>query len=76
MHSALKFAFIAGLTFLIAAEVAYGQALPPIYGTGDPCVQQHMKSDGPLAPQECRKVYNMQDRSNQHIHSRKLDAGR
>ncbi|MGE5844104.1 MAG: hypothetical protein ACM32K_04305, partial [Syntrophaceae bacterium] len=65
MNTALKFAFIAGLTFLIAAEVAYGQALPPNDGTGDPRVQQHMKSDGRLAPQECRMVCNMQDRSNQ-----------
>ena len=50
MHSALKFAFFAGLTFLIAAEVAYGQALPPYYGTSDPGVQQCMKFDGRFAP--------------------------
>ncbi|MGE5800037.1 MAG: hypothetical protein ACM337_06890, partial [Syntrophaceae bacterium] len=60
MLSALKFAFFAGLTFLIAAEMAYGQALPPNDRTGGPCFQQHMKFDGRLAQQECRKVYNMQ----------------
>ena len=36
MHSVFKFAFIAGLTFLVAAEVAYGQAQAPDYGTNDP----------------------------------------
>ena len=71
MHSALKFAFIAGLTFLIAAEVAYGQAQHPNYAASDPGVQQRMKSDGRFAPKECQKLHNMQDRSRQDIDKQK-----
>jgi hypothetical protein len=44
MHSVFKFAFIAGLTFLVAAEVAYGQAQAPNYGTNDPGIQQRMQN--------------------------------
>jgi len=63
MHSAFKFAFIAGLTFLVAAEVAYGQAQN--YGTNDPGVQQRMQ--------------NQQQRIDQGINSGQLtpkEAGR
>jgi hypothetical protein len=80
MHSVLKFAFIAGLTFLVAAEVAYGQAQAPNYGTNDPGIQQRMqnqeqrmKSDGQLMPKERQKLHNMQDRSSNHIYRQKHD---
>jgi hypothetical protein len=62
MGSVLKFAFIAGLTFLVAAEVAYGQAQDPKYGTNGPGIQQRvqnqeqrMKSDGQLTTYERQK---------------------
>jgi hypothetical protein len=42
MNTALKFAFIAGVTFLVAAEVAYGQT--QTYGTNDPGIQQRMQN--------------------------------
>jgi hypothetical protein len=112
MGSVLKFAFVAGLTFLVAAEVAYGQAQAPNYGTSDPGIQQRMqnqeqridqgvksgaltpketgrleaeqakirqmeqrmKSDGQLTPNERQKLNNMQDRSSQHIYNQKHDA--
>ena len=66
MHSVFKFAFIAGLTFLVAAEVAYGQAQAPSYGTNDPGIQQRMQnqeqridqgvSSGALTPKEAGKL--------------------
>jgi CRISPR/Cas system-associated endoribonuclease Cas2 len=66
MYSVLKFAFIAGMTFLIAAEVAYGQAQAPSYGTSDPGIQQRMQnqeqridqgvSSGALTPKEAGKL--------------------
>jgi hypothetical protein len=66
MYSVLKFAFIAGMTFLIAAEVAYGQAQAPSYGTSDPGIQQRMQnqeqridqgvSSGTLTPKEAGKL--------------------
>jgi CRISPR/Cas system-associated endoribonuclease Cas2 len=66
MHSVFKFAFIAGLTFLVAAEVAYGQAQAPSYGTSDPGIQQRMQnqeqridqgvSSGTLTPKEAGKL--------------------
>jgi len=66
MHSLFKFAFIAGLTFLVAAEVAYGQAQAPNYGTNDPGVQQRMQNQesridrgvksGQLIPKEAGKL--------------------
>ncbi len=64
MKSVFKFAFIAGLTFLVAAEVAYGQAQS--YGTNDPGVQQRMQnqqqridqgiSSGQLTPREAGRL--------------------
>lgn len=66
MHSIFKFAFIAGLTFLVAAEVAYGQAQAPNYGTNDPGIQQRMQnqeqridqgvSSGALTPKETGRL--------------------
>jgi hypothetical protein len=66
MYSVLKFAFIAGMTFLIAAEVAYGQAQAPSYGTSDPGIQQRMQnqeqridqgvSSGALTPKETGRL--------------------
>jgi hypothetical protein len=64
MYPILKFAFIAGLTFLVAAEVAYGQAQS--YGTSDPGIQQRMQNQqqridqginsGQLTPREAGKL--------------------
>jgi hypothetical protein len=64
MQSVFKFAFIAGLSFLVAAEVAYGQAQS--YGTNDPGVQQRMQnqqqridqgiSSGQLTPREAGRL--------------------
>jgi CRISPR/Cas system-associated endoribonuclease Cas2 len=66
MSSVLKFAFIAGLTFLVAAEVAYGQAQAPSYGTNDPGIQQRMQNQeqridqgvksGALTPKETGRL--------------------
>jgi len=66
MDSILKFAFIAGLTFLVAAEVAYGQSQAPGYGTNDPGIQQRMQNQenridqgvrsGQLTPKEAGKL--------------------
>ena len=66
MGSVLKFAFIAGLTFLVAAEVAYGQAQAPSYGTNDPGIQQRMQNQeqridqgvksGALTPKETGRL--------------------
>jgi hypothetical protein len=66
MHSAFKFAFIAGLAFLVAAEVAYGQAQAPNYGTNDPGIQQRMQNQeqridqgvksGALTPKETGRI--------------------
>jgi len=54
------------MTFLIAAEVAYGQAQAPSYGTSDPGIQQRMQnqeqridqgvSSGALTPKEAGKL--------------------
>ncbi len=64
MKSLLKFAFIAGLTFLLAAEVAYGQTQN--YSTNDPGIQQRMQNQerriqqgvnsGELTPKEAGKL--------------------
>ena len=62
MGSVLKFAFIAGLTFLVAAEVAYGQAQAPNYGTNDPGIQQRMQ--------------NQEQRIDQGVNERRPDAQR
>jgi len=66
MHSFFKFAFITGLGFLVAAEVAYGQSQAPNYGTDDPGVQQRMQNQesridqgvksGQLTPKEAGKL--------------------
>jgi hypothetical protein len=66
MDSILKFAFIAGLSFLVAAEVAYGQSQAPSYGTNDPGIQQRMQNQeqridqgirsGQLTPKETGKL--------------------
>lgn len=66
MGSVLKFVFIAGLTFLVAAEVAYGQAQAPNYGTNDPGIQQRMQNQeqridqgvksGTLTPKETGRL--------------------
>ena len=66
MNSLFKFAFIAGLTFLVAAEVAYGQAQAPNYGTNDPGIQQRMQNQeqridqgvksGALTPKETGRL--------------------
>ena len=66
MDSVFKFAFIAGLTFLVAAEVAYGQAQPQSYGTNDPGIQQRIQnqqqridqgiSSGQLTPREAGRL--------------------
>ena len=66
MNSLFKFAFIAGLTFLVAAEVAYGQAQAPNYGTNDPNIQQRMQNQqqridqgvasGQLTPKEAGRL--------------------
>ena len=73
MHSALTLAFFAGLMFLFAAEVAYGQAQHTNYAASDPGIQQRMKSDGRFAPKECQKLHKMQDRSRQDIYKPKRD---
>lgn len=44
MASVLKFAFFAGLTVFVVAEVAYGQAQVAHYGTSDPGFQQRMQN--------------------------------
>jgi hypothetical protein len=64
MNTALKFAFIAGVTFLVAAEVAYGQT--QTYGTNDPGIQQRMQNQeqridqgvagGALTPKETGRL--------------------
>ena len=64
MNSLFKFAFIAGLTFLVAAEVAYGQVQS--YGTNDPGIHQRMQNQqqridqginsGQLTPQEAGRL--------------------
>jgi hypothetical protein len=64
MNPVFKFAFIAGLTFLVTAEVAYGQAQS--YGTNDPGIQQRMQnqqqridqgtSSGQLTPRETGRL--------------------
>jgi len=66
MGSVFKFAFIAGLTFLVAAEVAYGQAQAPNYGTNDPGIQQRTQNQeqridqgvksGALTPKETGRL--------------------
>jgi hypothetical protein len=66
MNSVFKFVFIAGLTFLVAAEVAYGQAQTQSYGTNDPGIQQRMQNQeqriqqgvnsGELTPKEAGRL--------------------
>ena len=66
MHSFFKFAFIVGLGFLVAAEVAYGQSQAPGTGTNDPGIQQRMQNQesridqgvqsGSLTPKEAGKL--------------------
>ena len=66
MGSVFKFAFIAGLTFLVAAEVAFGQAQAPNYGTNDPGIQQRTQNQeqridqgvksGALTPKETGRL--------------------
>ncbi len=84
MNSFFKFAFITGLTFLVAAEVAYGQAQPPIYGTNDPGVQQRMLnqerridqgvSSGALTPNETGRLEAEQARIRQTEQRMKSDG--
>lgn len=76
-NSLLKYAFIAGLTFLVAAEVAYGQSRAPNCGTNDPGIQQRIRNQeqridqgvasGRLTPKERQKLHDMQDRTSNHI---------
>jgi hypothetical protein len=82
MNAALKFAFIAGLTFLVAAEVAYGQART--YGTNDPGIQQRMQNmeqridqgvkSGALTPKEAGKLEAEQARIKQTESRMKSDG--
>jgi hypothetical protein len=82
MHSALKLAFFAGLTFLIAAEVAYGQS--QTYGTHDPGIQQRMQnqeqridqgvSSGALTPKEAGRLEGEQARIQQTEQRMKSDG--
>lgn len=82
MHSFFKFAFIAGLCFLVAAEVAYGQA--QTYGTNDPGIQQRMNnqdrridqgvSSGALTPKEAGKLETEQVKIQQTEQRMKSDG--
>ena len=84
MHSAFKFAFIAGLAFLVAAEVAYGQAQAPNYGTNDPGIQQRMQNqeqridqgvkNGALTPKETGRLEAEQARIKQTESRMKSDG--
>lgn len=82
MHSFFKFAFIAGLGFLVASEVAYGQA--QTYGTNDPGIQQRMQNqehridrgvkNGELTPKEAGKLEAEQARIQQTEQRMKSDG--
>lgn len=82
MHSVFKFVFIAGLGFLIAAEVAYGQS--QTYGTNDPGIQKRMEnqerridqgvSSGALTPKEAGKLEAEQARIQQTEQRMKSDG--
>lgn len=84
MHSFFKFAFIAGLGFLVAAEVAYGQFQAPNPGTGDPGIQQRMQNQerridqgvksGELTPKEAGKLEAEQARIQQTEQRMKSDG--
>jgi len=84
MHSFFKFAFIAGLGFLVAAEVAYGQFQAPNPGTGDPGIQQRMQNQerridqgvksGELTPKEAGKLEAEQARTRQTEQRMKSDG--
>jgi hypothetical protein len=84
MGSVLKFAFIAGLTFLVAAEVAYGQAHVPNNGTNDPGIQQRMQNQeqridqgvksGALTPKETGRLEAEQARIRQTEQRMKSDG--
>ncbi|NPV04609.1 MAG: hypothetical protein HPY67_07745 [Syntrophaceae bacterium] len=82
MHAFIKFAFIAGLGFLIAAEVAYGQT--QTYGTNDPGIQKRMENQerridqgvqsGALTPKEAGKLEAEQARIRQAEQRMKADG--
>jgi len=84
MHSFFKFAFIAGLGFLVAAEVAYGQSQAPAPGTNDPGIQQRMQNQerridqsvqsGELTPKEAGKLEAEQARIRQTEQRMKSDG--
>ncbi len=84
MHSFCKFAFIAGLGFLVAAEVAYGQSQAPNTGTNDPGIQQRMQNQerridqgvqsGALTPKEAGKLEAEQARIRQTEERMKSDG--
>ena len=84
MDSILKFAFIAGLSFLVAAEVAYGQSQSPSYGTNDPGIQQRMQNQeqridqgvrsGQLTPKEAGKLEAEQAKIRQTEQRMKADG--
>jgi hypothetical protein len=66
MNYFFRLAFIAGLTFLVALEMAYGQAQAPNYGTNDPGIQQRIQNQeqridqgvasGQLTPKEAGRL--------------------
>jgi hypothetical protein len=84
MNSFLKFAIFAGLSFLVAAEVAYGQSQAPNPGTNDPGVQQRMQNQesridqgvksGQLTPKEAGKLEAEQARIQQTEQRMKSDG--
>ena len=84
MHSFFKFAFIAGLGILVAAEVAYGQSQTPTPGTNDPGIQQRMQNqerridrgvkNGELTPKEAGKLEAEQARIQQTEQRMKSDG--
>lgn len=84
MHSFFKFAFIAGLGFLVAAEVAYGQSQAPTPGTNDRGIQQRMQNQerridqgvqgGALTPKEAGKLEAEQARIQQTEQRMKADG--
>lgn len=84
MNFILKFVFIAGLTFLVAAEAAYGQSQAPNYGTNDPGIQQRMQNQerridqgvksGALTPKETGKLEAEQARIQQTEQRMKSDG--
>ncbi len=82
MKSLLKFAFIAGLTFLLAAEVAYGQTQN--YSINDHGIQQRMRnqqqridqgiSSGQLTPKEAGKLETLEAKIRQDEARMKSDG--